>query len=102
MRKIILTGVAAAAIGLSACSDKTADKINEAGNSLGYDLERGINNADDHLETGMRKTGAAINDLGDDIGNAASRTADRAGAEADKARRDAGTALKKAGNDLKN
>lgn len=102
MRNILLTGLGLAALSLSACSEKSADKVEQAGDAVGSDLERGINNADDHIQSGLKKTGDAVDRMGDDIGDAASDAARKADAQAAKAKQDAGVALEKAGKDLKN
>jgi hypothetical protein len=101
MRISMITGAAILSLGLAACSEKAADKVEDAGDAIGSDITRGINNADDHIQSGLHKTGNAIQETGDDIGDAASDAGRKAGEEADRAQKDIGSSLEKAGKDLK-
>jgi hypothetical protein len=100
MRRLILTGMGIAAVALSGCSEKAADKVNEAGNAISRDITHGINNADDDIQAGLSHTGKQIDKFGDDVGDAASDAAKKVGRETDKAQKDAGEALEKAGKDI--
>jgi len=102
MRKHILIAAAAAAFTLSACSDKTSDKIEQAGDAVGKDIERGINNADDHVNAGLKDAGQAIDNFGDQVGASAEQAAKDARAAGKDAKHEAGKALENAGKDLKN
>lgn len=102
MRTLILPALALTALGLSACSEKAADQVEQAGDAIGNDIERGINNADDHIDAGLDSAGRAIDNAGDHIGAAADEAGRKADAASHDARQEAGNALKKAGEDLKN
>jgi len=101
MRITLLTGAAILSLGLAACSEKAADKVENASDAVGSDITRGINNADDHIQSGLHETGDAIKKTGDDIGAAASDAAAKAGHEADKAQKNVGSTLEQAGKDMK-
>ncbi|GAA4759836.1 hypothetical protein [Novosphingobium ginsenosidimutans] len=78
MRKIaLITAVAAAALGLAACSEKTQDAAGTTAESAANDVA-----------TGVDKAAAATDELGDKAANAANKAAanveqERAEAEAD-------------------
>ncbi|WP_070154219.1 hypothetical protein [Sphingobium phenoxybenzoativorans] len=101
MRISIITAAAVLSLGLAACSEKAADKVEDAGDAIGSDITRGVNNADDHIQSGLHKTGNAIEQTGDQIGDAASNAARKAGHEVDKAQKDVGSTLEQAGKDMK-
>jgi hypothetical protein len=102
MRALTLSGMAIAALALSACSEKAADKVDAASQAVGQDIERGINNADDHIQSGLEKTGKAIDKAGDDLSAATADASRKADIAAKKAQKDAGAALQKTGKDLQN
>ena len=75
MRTPIFAGLAIlAAAGLSACSEKTQDNLEQTGDSIGNDMSRAADDA-----------GAAIDNGLDDAGQAIDSGADRVGAAADEA-----------------
>jgi len=102
MRKIFVAGLGAiAALGLSACSEKAQNEVGQAADSVGSDLERGINNADDTLAAGADKAGRAIDNAGHDISAATRNIGADARNEASDAKKDVGDTLEEAGKDIK-
>lgn len=102
MRKTIIIGLSvAAALGLSACSEKSQDKVEQAGDAIGNDLERGINNADDKVAAGADHVGAAIDNAGDHISAATKDVRADVKDEARDAKHSVGGALEETGKDIK-
>ena len=101
MRKFIIAGLGAAtALTLSACSEKAQDEVGQAGEAVGSDLERGINNADDAIAAGARDAGQAIENAGESVADTARDATTDVRSEARDAKQDAGSALQNAGKDL--
>ena len=102
MRKILITSLGAIAVmGLSACSEKAQDQVEQAGDAVGNDIERGIINADDMAAAGADKMGAAVDNAGHEIGAAADEAGAKIEAGAADAKHDIGSSVEKAGKDIK-
>lgn len=85
--RILLAGLAVLA--LSACSQGTKEKTNDAAAS-----------AADDSAANMKKAGDAVDNTARDAGNAVDAAGDKAAAAAAKARQDTGKAVEKAGQDM--
>ncbi|WP_371432855.1 hypothetical protein [Novosphingobium sp.] len=99
MRKPIFTTLtaAAAAIALSACSEKTQDNAQEAATSAGNDIAAAASDMSATASEGAE----SVRNAADEAINKADAAADKAGAEADKAGVKAADALNKAGDKAK-
>lgn len=103
MKKMIFASCAAiGALSMAACSEQTADQVEQAGDAVGNDIERGINNADDAIASGLNKTGAAIERAGERVGAATDEAARDAKEATSNAKQETGAALEKAGRDMQN
>lgn len=65
--------------GVSACSDQAQQETEEAGEAVGSDIERGLNDAATEADQAGDKAEAEANRLGDKIENAADDAADATG-----------------------
>ena len=82
--------VAAAALGLAACTDKSADEVGEAANAVAADGANALDQAGDDLEAATNSALSGAENSMDSIGDAA-----------DDAATATGNALEKAGKDIK-
>lgn len=98
---ILATAAVLSLAGLSACSQKTQDSVENAGSSIGNDLDSAIDRAGDKIDNGLDHAGRVIDGQADRIGTAAENATREAEREAADARHDVGTHLEKAGSDLK-
>ena len=61
MRTFIVAGLATLAVaGLSACTEKTQDKIENAGAAVGDDVSNAVDTAGDKIDNGLDKAGDKI------------------------------------------
>lgn len=103
MRAPLLAGLAVlSALGLSACSEKASDNLDNAGSAIGNDVSNAVDDAGNSIDNGLDRAGAAIDKGADRIGTATDRAADDAKREGREARQDVGASLEKAGADLRN
>ena len=72
MRTPIFAGLAIlAAAGLSACSEKTQDNLEQTGDSIGNDMSRAADDAGAAIDNGLDDAGQAIDSGADRVGAAA-------------------------------
>jgi hypothetical protein len=101
-KAMLLPFAAAAALALSACSDKAQNETSEAAESIAADANATMGEAIDDVEAASdRAFNAAENGL-DRAGNAIGNATDDAGRAADRGARETGEELEEAGNDLQN
>lgn len=98
MRRIILLGLAAAGLGLSACSERTQDNAENTVDSAGQDIAKSADRAGKAAETGVAAAGNAARAGAAAVGDAA----DKAAAETDELGRKAGNAAADVEADLHN
>src|SRR3546814_8471374 len=93
MRTKFLAAMSAlATLGASACSEKAADNLENAGSAIGSDVGNTVDRAGDRIDRGLDAAGNAIGEGSDRLGAAmdnASRDAER---EAREAKQDVGAA----------
>lgn len=103
MRKTLIAGLSVLAVaGLSACSEKTEDKIANAGAAVGSDIDNNVDRAGEKIDNGLDRAGAAIDRGTDKVDAAADNAAADAKREGREAKHDVGSALENAGRDIKN
>lgn len=103
MRAPLLAGLALlSALGLSACSQKASDNLDNAGTAIGDDVSNAVDNAGASIDNGLDRAGAAIDHGADRIGAATDKAAIDAKREGKEAQQDVGASLENAGRDLRN
>jgi hypothetical protein len=95
-RSIIVLGIALGAASLSACSDKTRNETEEAGNAIASDIDNAGDNAANAAERATDSANAAI----DRASNRIDAAANKAEQKAQDAKRATGRALENAGEAL--
>lgn len=98
MRRLILVGLVAAGLGLSACSERTQDNAENTVDSAGQDIAKTADRAGNAAEAGANAAGNAAREGAAAVGEAA----DKAAAETDELGRKAGNAAADVEADLHN
>ena len=102
MRTSFLAAMSALTVlGVSACSEKAADNLENAGSAIGSDVSNTMDRAGAKIDGGLDTPDNAISEGSDRDSTAmhnASRAAER---EAREAKRDVGAAMERAGNDIR-
>jgi hypothetical protein len=102
MRKSLIAGLSVLAVaGLSACSEKTQDKVENAGAAVGSDIDNNLDAAGAKIDNGLDHAGAAIDRGADKVDAAADNAAADAKREGREAKQNVGSAIENAGRDIK-
>lgn len=102
MKASFLTGlVIVVGMGLSACSEKAADSLENTGSAIGNDVSRAVDQAGEKIDNGLDDAGRAIDEGANKMEAATSNATQDARREAREAKKDTGAAMERVGNDLK-